>query len=578
MRTENRKEIDTALERKKEREVWLDKIRGSLFGGAVGDALGYPIEFFSESEIFLKYGAQGIREYAFDKESGKALISDDTQMSLFTADGILVADTRLSMRGIGGNPHDYVADSYMDWLLTQEQSFDKAQKMLRKSGGKHISWLLDVPELYSRRAPGNTCISALRGGTPGCMDDPQNNSKGCGGIMRVAPLALRYDFHGELEELDREGAEIAAVTHGHPLGYMSAAALVHIINRIVYPGREMMLKEIVLEAKETMARLFSGEPYLSTLVRMMELAVLLSENGEGDLDNIHRLGEGWVAEETLGIAIYCSLKYQDDFSAGITAAVNHGGDSDSTGAVTGNILGALCGYEAIEEKWKQNLELSDVILEMADDLCYGCQMNEYSHYEDPDWIRKYIHMRWKDSMDMEAPETEFIAVKGDITGKHDVDAIVNAANTSLLGGGGVDGAIHRAAGHELLEECRLLSGCETGKAKITNAYKLPCAYIIHTPGPRWRGGNKKERELLASCYRSCLELAVKKGIRRIAFPSISTGIYRFPLDEAVKIAVRTTKEFVSEHPGEIDVIKWVLFDDRTFDAYREELDHFQAMG
>ncbi len=142
----------------------------------------------------------------------------------------------------------------------------------------------------------------------------------------------------------------------------------------------------------------------------------------------------------------------------------------------------------------------------------------------------------------------------------------------------MDGAIHRAAGHELLEECRLLSGCETGKAKITNAYKLPCAYIIHTPGPRWRGGNKKERELLASCYRSCLELAVKKGIRKIAFPSISTRIYWFPLDEAVKIAVRTTKEFVSEHPGEIDVIKWVLFDDRTFDAYREELDHFQAMG
>lgn len=135
----------------------------------------------------------------------------------------------------------------------------------------------------------------------------------------------------------------------------------------------------------------------------------------------------------------------------------------------------------------------------------------------------------------------------------------------------MDGAIHRAAGKGLLEECRLLNGCETGKAKITNAYKLPCDYVIHTPGPRWRGGNEKERELLFSCYRSCVELAVRKGIRKIAFPSISTGIYRFPLDEAVKIAVRTAKEFVSEHPGELDVIKWVLFDERTFDAYREEL-------
>ncbi len=553
-------------------DMLCDKIRGSLFGGAVGDALGYPIEFFMESEIFSKYGPQGIQEYTLDEESGKALISDDTQMSLFTADGLLVAETKLSMGGIGGGPRCYVANSYMDWLLTQEHSFDKVQRMPQKSREKHISWLLDVPELYSRRAPGNTCISALKGGTPGSMNDPKNNSKGCGGIMRVAPLGLWHNFHGELEELDREGAEITAITHGHPLGYMSASALVHIINRIVCPGREMTLKENVLEAKETMAKLFSGEPYLRTLVRMMELAVALSENGEGDLDNIHRLGEGWVAEETLGIAIYCALKYQDDFSAGVAAAVNHSGDSDSTGAVTGNILGALCGYEAIEEKWKKNLELSDVILEMADDLCYGCQISEYSHYEDPDWIRKYIDMRWKDDMDREAPKTEFIAAKGDITGKHDVDAIVNAANTSLLGGGGVDGAIHRAAGPKLLEECRFLSGCETGKAKITNAYKLPCEYVIHTPGPRWRGGNKKERELLASCYWSCLELAVKNGIRRIAFPSISTGIYQFPLEEAARIAVHTTKEFVSEHPGELDVIKWVLFDDRTFEAYRKELE------
>ena len=123
------------------------------------------------------------------------------------------------------------------------------------------------------------------------------------------------------------------------------------------------------------------------------MAVSLSKNQETDLDNIHRLGEGWAAEETLAIAIYCSLRHSDDFSAGIIAAVNHKGDSDSTGAVTGNILGALLGYQAIEEKWKQNLELADVILEMADDLCHGCQMSEYDSYQDPDWIRKYIRMR-----------------------------------------------------------------------------------------------------------------------------------------------------------------------------------------
>lgn len=168
-------------------------------------------------------------------------------------------------------------------------------------------------------------------------------------------------------------------------------------------------------------------------------------------------------------------------------------------------------------------------------------------------------------------KTEFILVKGDITKDHGVDAIVNAANTSLLGGGGVDGAIHRAAGPELLAECRLLNGCKTGKAKITKAYRLPCQYVIHTPGPCWNGGKSEEPELLASCYRSCLELAVENGIRSIAFPSISTGIYHFPLEEAAQIAVKTAKEFAGRHPGTMDVIKWVLFDDRTFQIYDEAL-------
>ena len=175
------------------------------------------------------------------------------------------------------------------------------------------------------------------------------------------------------------------------------------------------------------------------------------------------------------------------------------------------------------------------------------------------------------AIDDAVKQTQFIAVRGDITKDQGVQAIVNAANTSLLGGGGVDGAIHRAAGSELLEECRLLHGCKTGQAKITGAYKLPCEYVIHTPGPHWNGGKSKEHELLASCYMSCLEIAVAKGIRSIAFPSISTGIYSFPLDQASEIAVRTVKEFVMNHPGELDVIKWVLFDDKTFQAYESQL-------
>ena len=159
-------------------------------------------------------------------------------------------------------------------------------------------------------------------------------------------------------------------------------------------------------------------------------------------------------------------------------------------------------------------------------------------------------------------------VKGDITKIDYVDAIVNAANSSLLGGGGVDGAIHRAAGPELLAECRLLGGCKTGQAKITKAYKLPCKYVIHTVGPVWNGGSHNEDELLAGCYRNSLKLAMENSIKTIAFPSVSTGIYSFPVERAAKIAVNTVNEFLNENPGQFDMVLWVLFDDMTEAAYQ----------
>lgn len=210
--------------------------------------------------------------------------------------------------------------------------------------------------------------------------------------MRVAPLALLYrcgeNCHINITELDMEGARIAAITHGHSLGYMPVAVVTYVISRIIEAERKMSLKEIVLEARDTLKEIFFGDEHLKELIRIIDLAVALSENDASDLNNIHQIAEGWVAEETLGIALYCSLKYQNDFSKGVIIAVNHKGDSDSTGAVTGNILGALLGYAAIEGKWKKDIELSDVILEMADDLCHGCQMSEYRHYQEPAWICK----------------------------------------------------------------------------------------------------------------------------------------------------------------------------------------------
>ena len=170
-------------------------------------------------------------------------------------------------------------------------------------------------------------------------------------------------------------------------------------------------------------------------------------------------------------------------------------------------------------------------------------------------------------------ETKIRIIQGDITKVSDVEAIVNAANQKLLGGGGVDGAIHKAAGPKLLEECRSLHGCNTGEAKLTKAYNLPCKYVIHTVGPIWHGGKWKEAQLLADCYTNSLLVAISQKIRSVAFPSISTGVYCYPLAEAAEIAITTVKELIKTHPGELDLVEWVLFDRHTFEVYENVLNN-----
>ena len=361
-----------------DRNKQLDKIRGSLVGGAVGDALGYPVEFICSYEgIQKRYGENGITRLDTtqwwlpdEEKSGKAWISDDTQMTLFTACGLLNAKAQ------GKAPKYAICEAYLEWYYTQ---------IGKRFGRYKDCWIGELPELNNRRAPGNTCITALQDILRG--KDPYNNSKGCGGIMRTAPVALygavwRDTPEGELlegrisniKDVDTLAADAAEITHQHPLGWLSSALEAHVIYRIMQKDCPTVddFKAYLSEGYDMLLSLYPNEGAGITQLRALtDKALGLVGSPASDVDNIEAIGEGWVAEETLAIAVYCAVKYFDNFEKAIIASVNHKGDSDSTGAVTGNILGAVVGYDAIPELFKTDLELHDVILHVADDLWRG---------------------------------------------------------------------------------------------------------------------------------------------------------------------------------------------------------------
>ena len=358
----------------------IDKFRGCLIAGAAGDALGYVVEFLREEQIFKKFGSSGIDEFRL--RNGVAEVSDDTQMTLFTANGLLCGTAEMIKNRSMDSYINYIRTMYKCWLKTQTCPFPLNDKAL-------YSWLMNVPELFSRRAPGLTCLSAVEYGCNGSIAAPINNSKGCGGIMRTAPVGL-YFSSGNYDQdfADILGAEAAALTHGHELGYIPAAALVHIIGSII--RNDSNVTDAVNDAVSAMQRLFRSAKAIGFFTELINKALSLANSDTDDLSAIHQLGEGWVAEETLAIAVFCAVRYENDIESALRAAVNHNGDSDSTGAVTGNILGASLGYDAIPQKFKDNLELHDVILEIADDLFKAPDFSTFSETQKNLWDSKYI--------------------------------------------------------------------------------------------------------------------------------------------------------------------------------------------
>ena len=326
------------------KQIW-DRIAACLYGGAMGDALGYVVEFHSWGRIQAVHGPEGIRE--LEPENGEAIVSDDTQMTLFTAEGICLGCFRSLETGTEPDPTDDIYQAYLCWLDTQGTPVS--------SRWSKDSVLRTDLRLRKLRAPGNTCL---------------------GGVMRTAPLGfLRSLRTGEsiLGAPLLRGAEAAAITHGHPMGWVPAGMLSDMVDRCLY-GEYPSLRELIEDSLKETVSFFADVPGIGDFEELMRSAIRLAERpADGpreiasvDEPAIRSLGGGWVGDEALAIAVYAALRYPGDLKACLRAAVNHGGDSDSTGAIAGNILGAWLGMAGIPEDWLSHIELADRIEELSD--------------------------------------------------------------------------------------------------------------------------------------------------------------------------------------------------------------------
>ena len=323
----------------------IERIQGCLLGGAVGNALGAPVEFGQLDDIKACYGEDGI---TFANFKGPAKITDDTQMTLFTANGLLLPGDKLTN----------IWNCYQDWLDTQTKH-NKSEMTHRP-----VSWLVDDQRLFSVREPGNTCITELKEKHFGSLTHPYNKNKGCGGIMRIAPIGL---VNWSIEKVVECSARASALTHGSLISSIASvffATMIHYLSRM-----EIDIAQAIDKTIKIVKNSITKQPAREEIIGEVNLARMLAENSpDRDAANIASLGQGWFADETLGIAVYCALKYEHDFEKAIEAAVNHDGNSDSTGNLTGQLLGARYGTKVLPKAFLAKLELRDVIEKMADML------------------------------------------------------------------------------------------------------------------------------------------------------------------------------------------------------------------
>jgi ADP-ribosylglycohydrolase len=327
---------------------------GCLLGGAVGDALGAPVEFMGLDEIRRRYGHAGVTR--FETAYGRiGAITDDTQMTLFTAEGLILSTVRPEYQMA---PISAIYHAYLRWLYTQDVQHQN--RLINAHGTCAVidGILTGQPALFSRRAPGRSCLDALRSGQMGTVEQPVNHSKGCGGVMRVAPIGLAY---ADVEKAFRLGCEAAAVTHGHPTGFLAAGYLAALVSGLLSGNQAEA-------ALDDASRILAEQAAPHECMGAVERAVELVQRHDPSPEIIETLGAGWVAEEALAIGLYCALVAGDDFSKGVRLAVNHSGDSDSTGSIAGTIIGARYGARVIPTPWLAELEMKDLIEEVARDL------------------------------------------------------------------------------------------------------------------------------------------------------------------------------------------------------------------